>query len=76
MNEWHISTQEEKLLTHPDTLHFTYLQFLEIAAFARSIVIPSKVIKFATSYGPLSSVTEGAALVKIRFFPLVQSTSS
>ena len=46
----------------------SYLQFLEIAALARSIESPSNDDKFATSYGPLSSFTEGAALEIMRFF--------
>ena len=54
----------------------SYLQFLEIAALARSIESPSNDDKFATSYGPLSSFTEGAALEIMRFFPRVQSTSN
>ena len=53
-----------------------YLQFLEIAALARSIERPSKVAKFATSFGPLTSHTEGAALENTRFFPRVQSTNN
>lgn len=52
------------------------LQFLETAAFARSIESPSKDDKFATSYGPLSSFAVGAALAIIIFFPRVQSTNN
>lgn len=56
--------------------NFSYLQLLEIAALARSMESPSNEDKFATSYGPLSSFTEVAALEKMRFFPRVQSTSN
>jgi len=39
-----------------------YLQFLEIAALASSLKSPNNNNMFATSHGPLSSFTEGAAL--------------
>lgn len=51
------------------SLQTSYLQFLDIAALARSMDSPSKEDKFATSYGPLTSKTVGAALEIIRFFP-------
>lgn len=54
----------------------TYLQFFEMAALALSEESPSKHMRFMISFGPLSSVTEGAPLDIIRFFPLVQSTSN
>lgn len=61
-----------QLLEEPNT----YLQLLEMAALALSAESPSRDMRLITSFGPLSSVTEGEPLDIIRFFPLVQSTSN
>lgn len=53
-----------------------YLQFFEMAALACSLESPNNDSKFATSQGPLSSFTEGAALENTMFRPRVQSINN
>ena len=52
------------------------LQFFDIVAFAKSFESPIKDTRLATSFGPLSSSTEGAELDTIKFLPRVHSTNN